>query len=64
MTHDMIQRQTRSISHNHDEVGLQLDEDGSLVANDDNGETSQSSSSLSNGSENDGIALGSDSSDT
>ena len=61
---DATQRRTRSMSHNHGDVGLQLDEDNALVASDDEDETSQSSSSSSDGSEGEGIALGSDSSDT
>ena len=52
------------MSHNHGDVGLQLDEDNVLVASDDEDETSQSSSSSSDGFENDGISLGSDSFDT
>ena len=55
------QRQTRSMSHNHGDVGLQLDEDNALVASDDEDDTSQSSSSSSDGSKNDGIDLESDS---
>ena len=43
------QRQTRSMSHNHGNVRLQLDEDNVLVASDDEDETSQSSSSSSIG---------------
>ena len=58
------QRQTRSMSHNHNEVGLQLNEDNALVASDDEDETSQSSSSSSDGSENVREALGSDCFDT
>ena len=52
------------MSHNHGDIGLLLDEDNALVASDDEDETSQSSSTSSNGSEGEGIALGSDSSDT
>ena len=37
---DTRQRQTRSMPHNHDDVGLQLDEDNALVAIDDEDETS------------------------
>ena len=39
---DTRQRQTRSMSHNHDDGVLQLDEDNALVAMDDEDETSQS----------------------
>ena len=52
------------MSHNHGDVGLQLDEDNVLVASDYEDETSQSSSSSSHGSENNGIVLGSDCSNT
>ena len=44
------------MSHNHGEVGLQLDEDNASVS-DDEDDTSQSSSSSLDGSENDGIDL-------
>ena len=40
MASDTTQRQTRSMTHNLDEVGLQLDEDNALVAIDDEDETS------------------------
>ena len=43
--HDATQRQTGSMSHNHGDVGMQLDEDKALVACDDEDETSQSSPS-------------------
>ena len=42
-------RQTRSMTHNHDEIGLQLDEDNSLVAIDDEDDTSQIPTSSSDG---------------
>ena len=58
------QRQTRSMIHNHDEVGLQLDEDNALVAIDDEDETSQTPTSSSDGYEDDGINLKNDCSDT
>ena len=54
---EMTKRQTTSMSHNHGDFGLQLDEDNALVANDEEDETSQSSFSSSNRSENDGISL-------
>ena len=57
---DATKRRTRSISHNHDDVGLQLDEVNALVASDDEGETSQTSSSSSGGSKGEGVSLGSD----
>ena len=63
MVPNATQRHTRSMSHNHGDVGLQLDEDNALVASDDKDETSQSSSSLSDGSEGEGIPLDSGSSD-
>ena len=40
MASDTTQRQIRSMTHNHDEVGLQLDENNALVAIDDEDETS------------------------
>ena len=58
---DATQRRTRSMSHNHSDIGLQLNEDNVLVANDNEDETSRSSSSSSDGYEGEGIALGSDS---
>ena len=61
---DATQRQTRGMSNNHGDVRLQQDEDNALVVSDDEDETSQRASSSSNGSEGEGIALGSDSSDT
>ena len=54
------QRQTISMTHNHNEVGLQLDEDNALVATDEEDETSQCATSSLDGSENDGIDLESD----
>ena len=51
------QRLTRSMSHNHGNVGLQLDEDNALVASDDEDETSLSSSRSSDGSEGEGLSL-------
>ena len=48
------------MSHSHDDVALQLDEDNVFVAIDDDDETSESSSSSSDGSEAIGIALRSD----
>ena len=54
---DATQIRTRSMSHNHGDVGLQLDEDNALVASDDEDETSQSSSSSSDGSEGEGVAI-------
>ena len=50
-------RRTRSMRHNPNDVGLQLDEDNALVASDDEGETSQTTSSSFDGSEEDGIHL-------
>ena len=41
MAPNITQRQTRSMTHNNDEVGLQLDEDNALIAIDDEDETSQ-----------------------
>ena len=55
MAPDTTERQTRSMTHNHDEVGLQLDEDNALVATDDEDETSQTPTSSSDGFEDDGI---------
>ena len=43
--------------HNPNEVGLQLDEENSLIARDDEDETSQRTSSSFDGSEEDGIDL-------
>ena len=40
MAPDTTQRQTRSMTHNLDKVGLQLYEDNPLVAIDDEDETS------------------------
>ena len=40
MASDTTQKQTRSMNHNLDEVGLQLDEDNALVAIDDEDESS------------------------
>ena len=64
MVPNATQRRTRSMSHNHGDVGLQLDEDNALFASDDEEETSQNSSSLSDGSEEEGIPLESGSFDT
>lgn len=53
------------MSHNHDLVGLQFDEDNALAASDDEDDTSQSTTSSSDGSKkNDGIDLESDSPNT
>ena len=38
MVPNATQRRTRSMSHNHGDVGLQLDEDNALVASDDEDE--------------------------
>ena len=57
---ETTQRQTRSMSHNHISVGLQLDEDNALVASEEEDETSQCTTSSLDGSENDGIDLESD----
>ena len=57
MDPNATQRRTRSMSRNHGDVGLQLDEDNALVASDDEDETSQSTSSSSDGSEGEGIPL-------
>ena len=54
----------RSMSHNHGDIGLQLDEDNALVASDDEDETSQRSTSSTDGSKGEGIPLDSGSSDT
>ena len=51
------QRQTISMTHNHNEVGLQLDEDNALVATNDEDETSQTPTSSSDWFEDDGIDL-------
>ena len=64
MAPNTTQRQTRSMTHNHDEVGLQLDEDNALVAIDDEDETSQTPTSSFDGCEDNGIDLENDSSDT
>ena len=48
------------MSHNHNDVGLQLDKHNALVASDDEDDTSQISSSSSDGSEGEGVAFGSD----
>ena len=48
---DATQIRTRSMSHNHGDVGLQLDEDNALVASGDEDDTSQSSFSSSVGLE-------------
>ena len=64
MVSTATQRRTRSMCHNHGDVGLQLDEDNVLVANDDEDETSQSSSGSSDGSEGDGLPLETGSFDT
>ena len=47
MVSNNIQRLTRSNSHNHKDVGLELDEDNALIATDDEDETSECSSSPS-----------------
>ena len=60
VTQDTTQIQTRSMSHNHVSVGLQLDEDNALVASEEEDETSQCATSSSDGSENDGIDLEND----
>ena len=64
MVPNATQRRTRSMSHNHGDVGLQLDEDNAFVVSDDEDETSQSLSRSSCGSEGEGIPLDSGSSDT
>ena len=53
VTQDTTQIQTRSMSHNHVSVGLQLDEDNALVASEEEDETSSSLVRY----ENDGIDL-------
>ena len=58
------QRWTRSMCRNHNDIGLQLDEDNVSVASDDEDETSQSSSRSSDGSEGEDIPFGSGSSNT
>ena len=60
---ETTQRQTKSMTHNHGEVRLQLDEENSLVSTDDEDETSETPTSSSYGSEDDGIDLENDSSD-
>ena len=45
------------MTHNHNEVGLQLDEDNALVATNDEDETSQTPTSSSDWFEDDGIDL-------
>ena len=57
MALDTTQRQTRSMIHNYNEVGLQLDDDNALVAIDDEDETSQTPISSSDGFEDDGTYL-------
>ena len=62
MALETTQRQTRSITHNHGDVGLQLDEKNALVGIDDEDDTSQTPTSSSDRSEDDGIYLENDSS--
>ena len=57
MPNDATQIHTRSMSHNHGDVGLQLDEDNALVASDDEDDTSQSSSSSSARSDEEPVSL-------
>ena len=57
---DATQRWIRSMSHNHGDIWLQLDEENALVASDDEDETSQSCSSSSGWSEGEGISVTSD----
>ena len=45
------------MSHNHGDVGLQLDEDNALVASDNEDDTSQSSCSSSARSEEEAVSL-------
>ena len=47
MVSNNIQRLTKSNSHNHKDVGLELDEDNALIAIDDEDETLECSSSPS-----------------
>ena len=54
---ETTQRQTRSMSHNHVLVGLQLDEDDALVAGEEQDETLKCATSSSDGSKKDGIDL-------
>ena len=64
MAPNITQRQTRIMTHNNDEVGLQLDEDNALVAIDDEDETSQTPTNSSGGYEDDDINLENDCSNT
>ena len=64
MAPDTTERQTRSMTHNHNEARLQLYKENALIATDDEGETSQTPTSSSDGSEDDGIDLEDDSSNT
>ena len=65
MALETTQRQTKSMTHNHNEVGLQLDEENALVGTDDDDGTScQTLTSLSDGFEDDRIDLENDSSHT
>ena len=54
---ETTQRQTRSMSHNHLSVGLQLDEDDALVASEEEDETSQCATRSLDWYENNGIDL-------
>ena len=64
MAPNTTQRQTRNMTHNQSEFGLQLYEENALVGTDDEDETSQTPTSSSNGFEDDGINWENDSSDT
>ena len=64
MSPNTTQRQTRGMTHKHGEVGLQLDKDNALVATDDEDKSSLTPTSSSYGSEDDGIDLENNSSDT
>ena len=52
------------MSHKYGDVEAQLDEDNALIASDNEDETLQSSSSIQDRCEGEGITLGYDSSDT
>ena len=51
MALDTTERQTRSMTHNHDEVKLEFNEDNTLVDIDDEDETSQTPTISSDGYE-------------
>ena len=64
MASDTTQRQRRSVTRNHDEVRLQLDEDNALIAIDDEDDTSQTPTSSCDGYEDHCINLENNYSDT